>query len=70
MDLQCNQEVLIHVSGGSQVQTDLAFPGELVDDVRLKLRTVDASLPEGSTVAVVLPVVMPVSLLVGTITEH
>lgn len=54
----------------SQVQTDLALLGELVDDLRFEVGAVDAGLPEGSSIAILLPVVMPVPLLVGAITEH
>lgn len=54
----------------SQVQTDLARLGELMDDLRFELRVVDTGLPEGSSIAVLLPVVVPVALLVGAITKH
>lgn len=54
----------------SQVQTDLALLVELMDDLRFELGAVDAGLPEGSSVAILLPVVMPVPLLVGTVTKH
>lgn len=54
----------------SQVQTDLALSGELMDDLGLKFRVVDPGLSEGSGVAILLPVVMPVPMLVSTITKH
>lgn len=54
----------------SAMQSDLAFLGQAVDDLCFKLCTVDSSLPEGSSIAILLPVVMPVSLLVCTITKH
>lgn len=54
----------------SQVQTDLSLLVELVDDFCFEVGAVDTGLPEGSSIAVLLPVVMPVPLLVGTITEH
>lgn len=54
----------------SQVQTDLALLGKLVDDLRFKVGAVDTSLPEGSSIAILLPVMMPVPLLVCTVTEH
>lgn len=54
----------------SQVQTDLALSGELMDDLCLKFRVVDPGLSEGSGVAILLPVVMPVPMLVSTITKH
>lgn len=60
----------VYRSSSSQVQTDLAILGELVDDLRLELCVVDARLPEGSSIAILLPVVMPVPLLVGTVTKH
>ncbi len=56
--------------GVSQVQTDLALLGELMDDLRFEVTTVDAGLPEGSSVAILLPVVMPVPILVCTVTKH
>lgn len=55
---------------GSQVQTDLALPGELMDDLRFEISAVDAGLLEGSGIAILLPVVMPVPLLVGTVAKH
>lgn len=53
-----------------KVEADLSFLGELVDDLRLEVGAVNARLPEGSGVVVVLPVVVPVPLLVRTVTEH
>lgn len=54
----------------SQAQTDLARLGELMDDLRFKLRVVDTGLPEGSSIAILLPVVVPVALLVGAVTKN
>lgn len=54
----------------SQMQTDLACLGELMDDLRFELRVVDAGLPEGSSIAILLPVVVPVALLVGAVTKN
>lgn len=52
------------------MQSNLAFLGQAGDDLCFELGTVDSRLPEGSSVAILLPVVMPVSLLVCTITKH
>lgn len=52
------------------METDLSFLGEPVDDLRLEVGAVNARLPEGSGVVVVLPVVVPVPLLVRTVTKH
>lgn len=64
----------VHQSVGqwsaSQVQADLALLGQSVDDQRLKLGVVDAGLSEGSSIAILLPVVVPVSLLVSTKPKH
>lgn len=65
IDFQVCRSVVV-----SQVQTDLAFLGELVDDLRFEVSAVDASFPKGSSIAILLPVVMPVPLLVGTVTKH
>ncbi|KAG7226819.1 hypothetical protein INR49_014168 [Caranx melampygus] len=46
----------------SQVQSDFALLGKLVNDLCLKVGTVDAGLPESSCVAILLPVMMPVPL--------
>jgi len=54
----------------SQVQTDFALLGELVDDLRFKVGAVDAGLPEGPGEVVLLPIVVPVALLVGAVPEH
>lgn len=59
-----------HSGGRSQAQADLALLGQPVDDLRLKVGVVDARLPEGPGVAVLLPVVVPVALLVGAVAEH
>lgn len=59
-----------HSGGRSQAQADLALLGQPVDDLRLKVGVVDARLPEGPCVAVLLPVVVPVALLVGAVAEH
>lgn len=52
------------------MQADLALLGQSVDDQRLKLGVVDAGFSEGSSVAILLPVVVPVSLLVSTEPKH
>lgn len=62
--------VRCHSRGRSQAQADLALFGQPVDDLRLKVGVVDARLPEGPGVAVLLPVVVPVALLVGAVAEH
>lgn len=54
----------------SQVKSDFAFIGKLLDDLPLKVGTVDAGLLEGSGKLILLPVVMPVPLLVCTVAEH
>lgn len=54
----------------SEAQTDFALLGQLVDDLRLKFGVVDAGLPEGPGVAVLLPVMVPVALLVGAVAKH
>lgn len=59
-----------HSGGGSQAQADLALLGQPVDDLRLEVSVVDARLPEGPSVAVLLPVVVPVALLVGAVAKH
>lgn len=59
-----------HSGGRSQAQADLALLGQPVDDLCLKICVVDARLPEGPGVAVLLPVVVPVALLVGAVAEH
>lgn len=59
-----------HSGGRSQAQADLALLGQPVDDLRLKVGVVDARLPEGPCVAVLLPVVVPVALLIGAVAEH
>lgn len=52
------------------MQTDLALFGQLLDDLCLEVGAVNAGLPEGSSVAVLFPVMVPVPLLVGAVTEH
>lgn len=64
------QSVGRHSGGRSQAQADLALLGQTVDDLCLELGVVDARLPEGPGVAVLLPVVVPVALLVGAVAEH
>lgn len=54
----------------SQVQTDLALLVELVDDLCFEVGIVDAGRLKGSSIAIRLPVVMPVPLLVGSVTKH
>lgn len=52
------------------VEADFALLGQPVDDLSLKLGTVDARLPKCSSITILFPVVMPVPLLVSTIPEH
>lgn len=67
----CSRSVNTRCAGQwSQVQTDLSLLGEPLDDERFKVGAVDSGLPEGSGIAVLLPIVMPVSLLVGAVPEH
>lgn len=65
-----SQRVSESAARGSQVQADLALLGQPLDELHLEVGVVDARLPEGAGVAVLLPVVVPVALLVGAVAEH
>lgn len=54
----------------SHIQLNLSFFGELVNDICFKLGAVNAGLSKGSSIAILLPVMIPVPLLVCPITKH
>lgn len=58
------------VSVSSAVQGDLALSVQYVDDLHLKVSVVHPGLPEGPSVLVFFPVVVPVPLLVCPIAKH
>lgn len=55
---------------GSTVQFDFALFVEPLNDLSLEICIVDARLSKSASVSVVLPVVVPVSLLVCPISKH
>lgn len=55
---------------GSSVQFDFALFVEPLNDLSLEICVVDARLSKGAGISVVLPIVVPVSLLVRPISKH